>query len=175
MAKLKAQGTAVGTQVELHDTEQLEIRFDYAMGGGVGKHSYNMDAFLFVPRNVGLSRKNYTRDEFYADVTPYMRLDADVLPLAQLPHRDMVGTGSVPGLPLVLQMFLEGALQLRMGCCLDHLRQRLEDLVFRVVNVLQFVNEKVVQRVELCHGDLLAYAEGGRATIVESTNRSKRV
>jgi hypothetical protein len=83
-SRLKAQGNAVGTQVELHDTEQLEIRFDYAMGGGVGKHSYDMDAFLFVPRNVGLNRKNYTRDEFYADVTPYMRLDADVLPLVQL-------------------------------------------------------------------------------------------
>jgi len=83
-SKLKAQGAGVGSQIELHDTEQLEIRLDYAMGGGVGKHAYNMDAYLFVPRNVGLNRKNYSREEFYADVTPYMRLDAEALPLAQL-------------------------------------------------------------------------------------------
>src|SRR6188472_2107612 len=55
-------------------------------------------------------------------------------------------------------MFLEGALQFWMGGRLNHLRQRFEDLVFRVVNVLQLVNQKVVQGIELCHGGLLAYA-----------------
>jgi hypothetical protein len=82
--KLKARGAGVGTQIELHDHEQLEIRFDYAMGGDPGQHAYHMDAYMFVPRNVGLHRGNYTRAEFYADVTPYMRLDADALPLTQL-------------------------------------------------------------------------------------------
>jgi hypothetical protein len=82
--KLKARSAGVGTQIELHDREQLEARFDYAMGGEPGQHAYHMDAYLFVPRNVGLNRTNYTRAEFYADVTPYMRLDAEALPLEQL-------------------------------------------------------------------------------------------
>ena len=53
-----------------------------------------MDAYLFVPRNVGLNRGNYSRDEFYADVTPYMRLDAQALPLEQLADQ------SAPASPL---------------------------------------------------------------------------
>jgi hypothetical protein len=85
-SKIKGQGksSAVATQVELHDREQLEIRFNYAMGANPGQHEYRMDAYLFVPRNVGLNRGNYTRAEFYADVTPYMRLDAEAVPLEQL-------------------------------------------------------------------------------------------
>jgi len=87
-SKLKAKSAGVATQVELHDREQLEIRFNYAMGGesqgGPGDHQYHMDAYLFVPRNVGLNRGNYSKAEFYADVTPYMRLDAEVQPLEQL-------------------------------------------------------------------------------------------
>jgi hypothetical protein len=93
-SKLKARGAGVGTQIELHDHEQLEIRFNYAMGGDPGRHAYHMDAYLFVPRNVGLNRGNYSRAEFYADVTPYMRLDAEALPLAQL------ADGSAPPSPL---------------------------------------------------------------------------
>jgi hypothetical protein len=83
-SKLKAKSAGVASLVELHDREQLEIRFNYAMGGDPGRHGYQMDAYLFVPRNVGLNRANYSRDEFYADVTPYMRLDAQALPLEQL-------------------------------------------------------------------------------------------
>jgi hypothetical protein len=86
-SKLKAKSAGVATQVELHDREQLEIRFNYAMGGAPGRHGYHMDAYLFVPRNVGLNRGNYSRGEFYADVTPYMRLDAEALPLEQLADR----------------------------------------------------------------------------------------
>jgi hypothetical protein len=93
-SELKARGAGVGTQIELHDHEQLEIRFNYAMGGEPGEHVYHMDAYLFVPRNVGLNRHNYSREEFYGDVTPYMRLDAEALPLAQL------ADGSAPPSPL---------------------------------------------------------------------------
>lgn len=94
MSAVKAKGAGVGTQIELHDHEQLEIRFNYAMGGEPGRHVYHMDAYLFVPRNVGLNRHNYSREEFYGDVTPYMRLDAEALPLAQL------ADGSAPPSPL---------------------------------------------------------------------------
>ena len=95
------------TQVELHDREQLEIRFNYAMGGDPGHHRYNMDAYLFVPRNVGLNRTNYTREEFYADVTPYMRLDAEALPLEQL------ADGDAP--PSPLHRLWQAAAALRSG------------------------------------------------------------
>lgn len=77
-------GAGLSTQVELHDHEQLEIRFAYRLGGEVDRSVYLVDTYLFVPRNVGVNRTNYSKDEFYADVTPLMRLDAEVLPLAVL-------------------------------------------------------------------------------------------
>lgn len=77
-------GSGLSTQVELHDHEQLEIRFAYHLGGDVGPSVYLVDTYLFVPRNVGVNRTNYSKAEFYADVTPLMRLDAAVLPLGVL-------------------------------------------------------------------------------------------
>jgi hypothetical protein len=45
----------------------------------------------------------------------------------------------------LLQMFLEGRLQLRMICCFDHPRQRLEDLTLGMIDVLKLVNQQVIQ------------------------------
>lgn len=74
----------LATSAEQHDHEQLEFRFDYALGSDPGDYTYRMDAYLFVPRNVGVNRNNYSKGEFYSDVTPYMRLHADPLPLEVL-------------------------------------------------------------------------------------------
>ena len=63
----------LATSAEQHDHEQLEFRFDYALGSDPGDYTYRMDAYLFVPRNVGVNRNNYSKGEFYSDVTPYMR------------------------------------------------------------------------------------------------------
>ena len=47
------------------------------------------------------------------------------------------------------QMRLETALELRVGCFVDHLRQRLHDLLFRVVDVAQRVREQVVHCLDV--------------------------
>jgi hypothetical protein len=73
-----------GVHAEIHDRHQLEIRFDHEIGGGPGIQRYQVEAFLFVPRNVGVSRTNYSRDQFYGDVTALMRIDAAALPLERL-------------------------------------------------------------------------------------------
>ena len=43
------------------------------------------------------------------------------------------------------KVFLEAGLQLRIGCLVDHLRKRLFDLLFGVIDVAQRVDEEVVQ------------------------------
>jgi hypothetical protein len=85
---------APGVHAEVHDRHQLEIRFDHAIGSGRGVQTYRMDTYVFIPRNVGVSRVNYTRDQFYADVTALMRIDAPPLELATLAR------SSVPASPL---------------------------------------------------------------------------
>lgn len=74
----------LSTQVEVHDRHQLEIRFNYAIGRETGAQRYEIDTFIFIPRNVGLNRGNYSRETFYGDVTALMRIDAVPLPLDRL-------------------------------------------------------------------------------------------
>lgn len=83
-AATRRPGPILGPQVEIHDRQQLEIRLSHAIDAGPGSQRYTVDAYFFVPRNVGLGRANYTRGQFYADVTTLMRLDASAVPLDEL-------------------------------------------------------------------------------------------
>ncbi len=74
----------LSTHVEVHGTEQLEVRFNYAIGQDRGHQKYCVDAYFFIPKNVGVNSTNYTRDQFYSDVTALMRLDAAPLALSDL-------------------------------------------------------------------------------------------
>ncbi len=73
----------LGVQVELHDHQQLEIRFIYRLGRAESER-FDADIYLFIPKNVGLNSSNYPREEFYGDVTALIRLDATPLPLQEL-------------------------------------------------------------------------------------------
>lgn len=70
-------------QGEVHDRLQFELRFNYPVGEP-GQWRFDVDAYIFVPRNIGLNRTNYSREQFYSDFTAYMRVDARPLPLEQL-------------------------------------------------------------------------------------------
>jgi len=87
------RGDSLSVQAEVHDRQQLELRFNYAVGEH-GRCDYHVDAYIFVPRNVGLNRTNYTREQFYADFTAYVRIDAGALPL------DALADPSNPASPL---------------------------------------------------------------------------
>lgn len=80
--KKALRGTA--THVEIHDPQQLEIRHGYSLASDHGRARYLVETFFFIPRNVGLNRANYTKEQFYADVTPLIRLDATPLSLERL-------------------------------------------------------------------------------------------
>lgn len=81
-SQLRASGLA--TQVEIHDRQQLEVRFNHAIGSEAGAQRHVIDTYFFIPRNVGVNRTNFSREGFYADVTALMRLDAAPLPLCEL-------------------------------------------------------------------------------------------
>jgi hypothetical protein len=87
-ARREREEGALEVEAEVHDRHQLEFRFNYAIGGPDAGRRYRLDAFVFVPRNVGVSRTNYARETFYADVTALMRLDAVPLPLEDLARPD---------------------------------------------------------------------------------------
>ncbi|MEZ4390103.1 MAG: hypothetical protein R3A48_03320 [Polyangiales bacterium] len=74
----KREGLVV--QAEVHDRHQLELRFNHPLDDE-GGWRLDIDAFFFVPRNVGLNPGNYSREQFYADFTALMRVDAQPIPL----------------------------------------------------------------------------------------------
>jgi hypothetical protein len=74
----------LGAQVEVHDKQQLEIRINYGLRRDPDAQLFKVDTYFFVPRNVGVSKTNYSREQFYGDVTALMRLDAAALPLDKL-------------------------------------------------------------------------------------------
>ena len=49
----------------------------------------------------------------------------------------------------LLQVRIEGGAQLRRGRLRDHLRQGANNLLFRIVDVLKLVNEKIVHRLDV--------------------------
>lgn len=79
--------TELGIQVDVHDRQQLELRLSYDIAEQGEPQHFEVDGYFFVPRNVGLNEANYSREQFYGDVTALMRLDADPLTLEELTSR----------------------------------------------------------------------------------------
>ena len=79
----RADRGGLAAQGEVHDRQQVELRFNYPVGAA-GRWRFDADTFFFVPRNVGLHRGNYSREQFYLDFTAYMRIDARALALPDL-------------------------------------------------------------------------------------------
>ncbi len=78
-AKSGRDGLGIAVQAEVHDRHQVELRFNYPLGEEEARR-YLVDVFLFLPGSLGIHPGNYPREQFYADFTAYMRMDA--LPLA---------------------------------------------------------------------------------------------
>ncbi|MDW8280589.1 MAG: hypothetical protein RMK29_02690 [Myxococcales bacterium] len=70
-------------EVEIHDRQQIEVELAYPLLRD-RTSVYVTELLLFVPRNVGVSSHNYSRDNFYADLTAYLRLDSPRLSLSEL-------------------------------------------------------------------------------------------
>ncbi len=73
----------VRVDFEIHDRQQIEIEFSYPLHSK-GTSTYFVDLFLFIPRNVGLSRQNYKNETFYQDLTAYLRMDTPPLTIEEL-------------------------------------------------------------------------------------------
>jgi len=68
----------------MHDHEQLALEIRHAPGSAAGCGTHDVELFLFIPRNVGLTAENYPSADFYHDLTTYLRLDLPELGLDDL-------------------------------------------------------------------------------------------
>jgi hypothetical protein len=70
---------------EIHDRDQLEMQCAHPLlSTGEDEAFAELELFVFIPRNVGANPTNYSKDEFYGDLTTYVRLDVPDIDLGEL-------------------------------------------------------------------------------------------
>ncbi len=78
-SKIKDSKIALDSRIEVHDKSQFEVKFDYNFLNTLSKSDnskekkYSIEAFFFIPKNVGISAINYSKSQFYTDLHAYIR------------------------------------------------------------------------------------------------------
>ncbi|MDX2093048.1 MAG: hypothetical protein SFX73_34715 [Kofleriaceae bacterium] len=75
-----------GTRVQLdaQDHEQIAVEIQHSSVAATTACIHDVELYLFIPRNVGLTSANYPSSEFYNDLTTYLRLDLPEIELDDL-------------------------------------------------------------------------------------------
>ena len=65
----------LSTRNSVHDRTQFESKFDFEIAATREEQkSYEVDMYLFFPKNVGVSSESYPREAFYGDITHLLRV-----------------------------------------------------------------------------------------------------
>lgn len=76
------------SQVDLHDRQHFEIAFNFDMSPEAahddGRANFRVDAFFFLPTNLGVSALSYGKDDFFKDVLSYLRFKTPSLQTSEL-------------------------------------------------------------------------------------------
>lgn len=70
----------IHSTVKLHDKSQIEAIFDYSLFSGLDTATtpqrvlYDINAYFFIPAEIGLKKETYTKETFYNDIRPLIRL-----------------------------------------------------------------------------------------------------
>lgn len=75
--------------VRIHDQYQFEVKLGYTINGHPALTPYNVDAYFFIPRSLGINPATYSKKDFYRDMQTYIRFKTPVVPL-----QGMDGEGS---------------------------------------------------------------------------------
>ena len=75
---------ALHLQVDVHDHEQIDLQLRQPATDHRDGDSTDLELYFFVPRNVGVNATNYHRDDFYADLTSFVRIDLPPLSLSDI-------------------------------------------------------------------------------------------
>ncbi len=67
--------------IKIHDKFQFEIKYIYPFDRNVPITEYAVEHFLFIPNNLGINDKTYSKEQFYRDTQKYIRLKTPVFSL----------------------------------------------------------------------------------------------
>jgi hypothetical protein len=76
--------TMIEKNVKIHDKFQFEIKLGYKIKRKQEKTDYDIEAYFFIPNNLGLDRYTYSKADFYQDIHSYIRLKTPTMLLRQI-------------------------------------------------------------------------------------------
>ncbi len=60
--------------IKINNTNQFEIKVGYLADKIQKKIDFNLNIYVFIPKNLGINPNTYSNDDFYSDTTSYIRL-----------------------------------------------------------------------------------------------------
>lgn len=78
----------VDTLLERHDQYNFEAKLDYTLHKDCTKSKYNVSIFFFIPRQLQINEKTYSRAKFYSDFTNYIRFRTPQMALSGIIHEN---------------------------------------------------------------------------------------
>ena len=79
-----AEDSGLSRRVEVHDRNQLELKLGYTLDPRQKTETYRIDAFMFLPRTLGIGAHNYGSATFYHDTAAFLRFQTPRVPLREL-------------------------------------------------------------------------------------------
>jgi hypothetical protein len=64
----------LGRRLEQHDSNQLELKLAYEIDPQLKRQRYGVEAFIFLPRTLGITSSSYSSSRFYEDTIAFARL-----------------------------------------------------------------------------------------------------
>ena len=74
-------------RLDRHDKNQLELKLNYGLKQDTKKQVYSVQAFVFVPRVLALTKSSYPPARFYEDTATFIRMTTPKIPLEELSRR----------------------------------------------------------------------------------------
>ena len=77
-------------RLDRHDKNQLELKLNYGLKQDTKKQVYSVQAFVFVPRVLALTKSSYPPARFYEDTATFIRMTTPKIPLEELSSKSAV-------------------------------------------------------------------------------------
>jgi len=74
----------IESRVEAHDSQQFEVKLDYSIDPKKRHNEYRVEAYMFIPRSLGINRDTYSADHFFRDTQSYIRFKTPRVALKDL-------------------------------------------------------------------------------------------
>lgn len=150
-------------RVEAHDSQQFEVKLDYSIDPKKQRNQYRVEAYMFIPKSLGINRETYSTEHFFRDTQSYIRFKTPSIALKDLLSPDEKHSpfirlraaldvlGKDPKSSAARHKLLR---ELKLLACLvrANLRDRIRELVERLPepNATEIKEEASLAQVRIC-------------------------